>query len=730
MARPNITSRTVREATPESGLRSPQGDVAVRYVGVKGSSSAAIAAEALSDTLAEGGKAVTNWMAEREQRGAIEAAHDRSKGIEKNPEYADSPSATFGNGESDKRGPKSRGYMKAWARLDGMSDVARARQAIPNRLSQRNFDEMSMDEARVAIDEEIRADFGGADQDPEYTRHVAAGLVEIQETLLAGKREQLQLLEKQEKVQRISDFALEEFTRTGVFPHEAVNEMAREMFDGEERAAVHATVVGNAAIDAKDETIIEGMPDKYSSGAPTRKRELAETQDKVRRERIADRAMDETTIRSETYVGLAKTAMVGALDRAEARRRATPDADGLSLISEGEYQQLLLMDHNARMEEQTGGLHLAAVWGGSAQSLTDREYEESLLELSSRLPEEARDAFMIERNASNGRMHGSHKRFMDNADPNNPEAFERGLQLFNLYQDQRAGFASEHVSADALRRFETFQVLSERMGPEKALQRMQDGGYDPKLVDEIKGAPYREAVDSAVKKQRDLPWTIREAEESPLLQRLIRREVEYGVGLGLTLEQATELAVQRVAQTTIEIDGHFHRTNVGFDGTAKDAVTFYKEQTYGENAEDYDMVPIPNGGGAVYFIQRGDLLLSDPTAVDPGEITRSWHVESERRALEAATVGQEKRHDKLRDDRLKSIVPPQAWPPHIDGPAGHELDRVAREEYWNALTPKQQTDLMTIWIAEDNERKRRNAERDSQPDPIFAPSTPRTRATR
>jgi hypothetical protein len=254
-------STRVEVAAPR--LRDPRIQEHTRFINARGSRNDTATANALKDAFGVGSDFLNQRTVDQNEEGTQRAAQDLAFGRDQDP--AD----------------ENAGYQRGWSRLRAENDFNSASKEFGEFLRGADFENLEEGEVQEAYNTFMGDRFKGAEEDPEYSAHIAPKLVELELQTLADHRDLVIQGIQTEQSAMIFENIQERYTETGEFDYEYLAEETGRFFDGADKNVKYAEMLFDTAIEAGDPSIIQNMPERFPSGQPTIKNR-PDFQDEIR----------------------------------------------------------------------------------------------------------------------------------------------------------------------------------------------------------------------------------------------------------------------------------------------------------------------------------------------------------------------------------------------------------------------------------------------------------------
>jgi len=178
--------------------------------------------------------------------------------------------AAFENAQGGERGDnKTQGYNDMWDSIEASNDLHLFSKELPEVLRGADWENLSEDEAQGVIDGYYQKELKGINPNSTYGKQVAEGIFKQNAQLLDTHRNfQLQRNQQEQRVM-IYNEALATFETDGTVDYDTIASRTGVAFDGAEKMSTFWEIIYDLMIDAGDETILNGVPERFPSGDPT-----------------------------------------------------------------------------------------------------------------------------------------------------------------------------------------------------------------------------------------------------------------------------------------------------------------------------------------------------------------------------------------------------------------------------------------------------------------------------
>ncbi len=539
----------------------------------------------------------------------------------------------------------------------------------------------------------------------------------------------MQTQETQDQLLEAQGTVMQDALRTDSYDHAVFREQSNRLLG---KDATNQLITANAiefAMSELDETVLDrdewAMLREHRVYGP----QIAQARAQVRTARIDARKAAETADRAFAYEGLRQMAeardpsVIGLIYDS-----ATPDAEGVAIISESEAQGLLKMYYDAGeseaitismidlIDQGLGGRDIPpAQYDEAFQAWVTAKQEQFAASNPDADPAAAAESLRVltvERIAANGKMPGWMKRNLETASPTNEARFGEGYALYEEFEANHPGLVHSMINENAVRQFEMYDELSRDFGPEGALERMRN--FDRSLVSEVTRDERDQAIGDIVDSVTDIPWSLREIQETPKLRRLVNDRFDYMIGLGLPVERAAEFAMNDLEQRFIIIDRQLYPASSPWGPNGNDAAEWYRgmQETHGTGPIRFD--PVPGEPNFVYVTPEESVLPAAGERISIAAIANGYeghlHAETVRAARD--------RNAEVRDEYIERAKD------HLYGPdrtirAGSEffVQDQNRDARWEALPEAEQNMVIDRLVEQDqldDEARRERGRRSMQ----------------
>lgn len=252
---------------------------------------------------------------------------------------------------------------------------------------------------------------------------------------------------------------------------------------------------------------------------------------------------------------------------------------------------------------------------------------------------------------ANGEMLQLHKDVITGASASNPESFQRGYQLYQQYAVANEKFARQQIPAAQRSQFDAYRVMTNEMGmdDQTALDKIVNADFE--FADSImRSRNMYELMDTAYASAKDVPWSLSDLKDSPVLMKEVRTQIRTYTAMGFSPEQSADMALENLAKDRVVIDGHAFGYSQGWPTEDTDEYVEWVKRRYipeGEDPSDYVIVPDykTRQTNDVLIIRNGDMPFgAGHLKFDIREEATLWQSEL-RGAAAAEVVDQREKQD-------------------------------------------------------------------------------------
>lgn len=371
---------------------------------------------------------------------------------------------------------------------------------------------------------------------------------------------------------------------------------------------------------------------------------------------------------------------------------STADADGVSLLTEGEVQTQIgnFYSTTGKAVLTTSMVERYGEGNGNQipKELRDEAFDAWFAQVAGDYPEEEVVPRAVERIVKNGFIPGRIKDMFETASPSNPERWSQAYAFYQQFEAQSPGELAQYIKESKLKEFEAFDMLSTDYGPQQAAELMR-GEHDPKLFDEWTREEREIALKDVLDAATDIPWSWSEIEDTPRLRKHIESRMRFIAGFNYPPEQAAQFAMAEISKRFQIIDGEMYPAESPWGDAGDDAAEWFRTT----QAENVRLVPVGGEPGYVWVRPSDSLLPTAGNKVRISDIARDYADHRSMVRDEAASARNAKVTEKRRQEAMSRLFP--ALPKSVSfGPAQDQIN-AQREAAWSALTPSEQDAIFT-----------------------------------